>query len=569
MKSSPPLSFPTTPSITGRIRLEGHGAVTVQRDGVIVWLLGRVDALKEGDGNALPSSRLAQAEAILDYSIRYGGDSIAHATGQFVIGIEVGDTLTCFRSHLSPVSLFYSSYRVSDDLKTFLADGFTSPNHNYFARYLVDPNFLQYQSDLSPLANIRRLRPGHKLTLRNGKAEVSPYDSFSESLHWDFAQKEEDVVPEIDRLFHEIISESIASHHGPIACELSGGLDSSYVNCVVADKYRNHPAIMYSYAERPSHQFSENCAEIVAREKKLNLRIVGVKELEVPNLSTAISYRQEPSLMFWQGELFGPVLQKHIAPNSLLFTGYGADQIFMRSTEVLLYYLRRGDWRGFSKMAKEMGRALERSRINLMFQSLFCQIPLNMRIRIPSVFSVEDIVSAPTSAKLVGWMRPRLSEFRERHQPSFEHVDHSYLTYPSLVMGTYLTAANIDHTHPFCDSRLIRLMRQKVSAHLIHDFSRPYKHLLRQAQTKWVPADVRNRKKNEFRFDGFYSMVLKRNASFLRKLIMEAPTFVDDFVDRKEALKAFEQLQFGVFSPSTFYLEQLIAYLMWWRRFRG
>lgn len=562
--------------IAPQLSMTGPHVGTATAPGTTLLVQGRVDEI---GGKAVPTSHRSPQKlaAFLLRELQEGGPAFLRtAKGQFSLGVELQGTIYCWRSQFSLSPIYYHGDGASNRLLSF-ADDRTTLDPEYFARFLLQSRGLQWESPLTPLKGVSRLPPGYLVEIKDGEAKAECYQPLSETIYWDTKQEAAVAAWELDTLLSSIVGDSLDSFPGRVGCEPSGGLDSSYVNCLVADRRaQGHPAIMYGYAERASHLYSEDCAWAVADAKKIDLRIVRLPEMTLPDLSELTTYRDEPNPMHWQGELFGPLLAERFTGSSILFTGFGSDSLMLHQTEVLPYLLRTKKWREFFSTARGMGKTLERSPVNLMYQAMLCLSPVGWRKAFRNTFSrlkynpfsVEDLVPLGPGSAVADWMTPAMKKYLDSQPVEFGKMDFSYLPYANAVMGPYLDQEGIAYIHPYVDSRFIHHVREKLSGHLIHDFDAPYKNLLRQAQKGRVPESVRNRTKNEFHFDGFHAKVLAKNIRFYRQLLQEPLPIGQELIDQKQISVALEQLQFGIGSPTTYLLTRLIAYLVWWRNFK-
>jgi hypothetical protein len=156
----------------------------------------------------------------------------------------------------------------------------------------------------------------------------------------------------------------------------------------------------------------------------------------------------------------------------------------------------------------------------------------------------------------------------ERPSTGHSKLEFSYLRAPDLSAEPYLEARGARSAHPYCDRRLIEYMLREVSWDLVHDWQRPYKQLLREAQVGMIPEKVRRREKNEFYFDGFLSRLLHDNQAVLREMLSRPDLPLPIVLSPSALHHALDELSFGVLSSSAGKLLILLSYLFWWRDFR-
>ena len=385
---------------------------------------------------------------------------------------------------------------------------------------------------------------------------------------------------------NEVVDDRIAAAGSrPLFCELSGGLDSSYVSSVVASKRHDIGAYMYSFPDSPSHRSSEEGARVVAKRHGIDLKVFYPRDFLSLDLREPLPYRDEPSAFFWQGALFCPKIKEFVPPGGVIFSGFGSDQVFMRSPFVLLWLMRSGMGRQYVRTLLDFARHRRRSAVSLTYQTLISQLPRSTFIPLFRAFqaqpwnpfNVEDFNPGLGRYEAIPWIKSQrldlLEEERARSRKLYGDgavvrlTDQSYVFAPYSHMGPYLDPLGIHCEFPYCDPRVIEFALSGVSWHLIHDWSNPAKHLLRLAQKGTVPEEVRTRKKNEFFFDGIFSSMLRQNRNYLRELLSSAGEF--DGLRHRELGSAFELLFFGKRSNSAQALCRLLAYLLWIRDFRA
>src|SRR5690606_8355554 len=93
---------------------------------------------------------------------------------------------------------------------------------------------------------------------------------------------------------------------------------------------------------------SERFARDVAERYGIDLAIAPPEDLpRAP--AAALDYCDEPSDFFWFGDIFSRAVADMAQPRSYVFTGFGADQLFLRSPAFLPYLLRRRRYADFFK----------------------------------------------------------------------------------------------------------------------------------------------------------------------------------------------------------------------------
>ena len=549
------------------------------KDGMSLLYDGLIYELPGGRKILASDSPPKIAALMLDSYRRNRKRFFQRLNGQFTVAVVEGNQAACFRSRLSPSLIYYSDRYFSNHLLP-VAQRIQEPKADlvYFADFLADHPKIFYDLPRTPFEAIRRLLPGETLLLKNGKIKRVP--ARTEATSPPYLVKPGQKASEVGRHIRELIELAVDTRLGdgtrPVVCELSGGLDSSLITSLVARRAKDVSAFMYAYSFRPSHDISEKFAREVAQEAGVPLVVLDPSQSHKTDLSVGQPYFDEPNPFFWQGAMFADAMAELVPDNALLFSGFGADQIFMRDPKVIPWLLKTGRYREFLKTVSDTARSLERSRGNLIWQSALAALPKGVyqRIKKPfegwrlNPFAMEEMNADFTFTETVSWlaMPPVGTGVMGTDTSSIEY---SYLVAPSTSTDPYTDPRGISSVHPFCDSRLIEYLTKEVSWHLVHDWENPYKNLLREVQRGLIPESVRTREKNEFSFEGFLVKLLRDNEAFLRGFLGDLAIPHREVIDRPKMHKALDELFFGLATNSSRKIVRLISYALWWRDFSG
>ena len=144
--------------------------------------------------------------------------------------------------------------------------------------------------------------------------------------------------------------------------------------------------------------------------------------------------------------------------------------------------------------------------------------------------------------------------------------DWGYFSAPRTVTQSHFAAKGLTDASPFCDLPLLDFVYNEVSALLVHDFEGRYKELLRECQKGIVPESLRGRQNDTFVFNSFQLTYVNKAREYFASLLKAAP---DDWIDRRGANYALEQLSFGITTSSTRSAMALMGYLSWRQAFTG
>ena len=542
------------------------------REGV-VEIEGVVQRM-DGETGAAALARLTQA---LDAE---GPGALARAQGDFVAAMRVGSALHLFKSFTSQFQLYYraSEGRASNRLAAFAAGG-AEWDVDYFARHVLIVPGHQFLARETPVARVCRVLPGEMVTLQSGAARRRTLVRRDYVYKLDAGQTREEMAGPILDLLRDAIRTRLAARPGAGLCvEISGGLDSSFVACLLAQEAAVPVrGVMFSQPNLPSHAVSEGYARAVAERYGVELHVLAPQDLPAGPPSDP-GYADEPSDFFWFGDIFSRAVADLADPGSYVFTGFGADQLFLRSPAFLPYLLKRRAFRAFFAALPDASALLGRGAASLMRQSALSRLPERAHRALRAAwplrgwdpFDVGDVDMERTLTSDVPWLlcgKGLAAYTRERKSAEAAQVgsgiicdDWGYFSAPRAVTQPHFAAKGLIDASPFCDLALLDHMYGEVSALLVHDFASRYKELLRAAQKDIVPEALRNRRNDTFVFNSFQTRYVDASRDRFESLL----DGVDEaWIDRAGARLALQQLSFGMASSSTRSVNALLGYLQW------
>lgn len=510
---------------------------------------------------------------------RDGPAAMARVEGDFVALIKTPDVLHAFKSFTSQFQLYYreSESRVSNRLFPFWRAGADGWNEDYFARHVLIVPGYQFLSRETPIRNVNRVLPGELVTIERGvtRRQLMRRDY---KYRFEGGASRQDAAAQILSLLRDSIRTRLAARPGaPVCVEISGGLDSSFIACLLGEATSGIRGVMFSQPGVPSHVVSEGYARDVADRYGIDLVVVPPEELPPPP-DGIVPYSDEPSDFFWFGDIFSRAVAGLAEPNSYVFTGYGADQLFLRSPAFLPHLLKNRQWRAFGESLPAASALLSRSNLSLAWQSAVSQLPAGLHRRLQRAssaigwnpFDVSDVNMQRTLTNEVDWvlcgkgLDAYSIERRAAENPlvggGIICDDWGYFSAPRVVTQAHFHQKGLMDASPFCDLPLLDFTYDHISALKIHDFGARYKELLRDAQKGVVPESLRNRQNDTFVFNSFQlSYVDKQRERFEDYL-----NGVDEaWVDKRGAREALQQLSFGMTTSSTRSVLALMGYLQW------
>ena len=533
--------------------------------------------------NRVGRDALDRLAALVD---REGPSAMARAEGDFVAIIVTDRDNYAFKSFTSQYQVYYreSDGAVANRLCFFFDPTSSRWNEDYFARHVLLVPGHQFLSAETPLENVRRVLPGELVCLGRPVTRKQLIRR-SYSYRLDASQRREDVAPGILAILRDSIKSRLAAYPDAKICvEISGGLNSSFIACLLGEQASSGiRGVMFSQPNLPSHAISEGYAREVADRYGIDLIVLRPEDL--PNdVDEDPRYSDEPSDFFWFGDWFSRSVANLADPGSQVFTGFGADQLFLRSPSFLPYLLQRREYGLFTKALPPASELLSRGRANLGWQSMLSLVPEGIHQQLNRIFAdrgwnpwdVSDVNMRRMLTEPVPWLRCGRSlhayskerETRERELLGDGIIcdDWGYFSAPRTVTQGHFTAKGLTDASPFCDLPLLDFVYNEVSALLIHDFEGRYKELLRECQKGIVPESLRGRQNDTFVFNSFQLTYVNKAREYFASLLKAAS---DDWIDHRAANYALDQLSFGITTSSTRSVMALMGYLSWRQAFTG
>ncbi len=511
-----------------------------------------------------------------------GVAAIAKAEGDFVALVLTGRETYAFKSFTSQYQIYYrDDGTVANRLAAFF-DANTEWDEDYFARHVLLVPGYQFLSTATPLKNVRRVLPGELVTVGQGITRRQIVQR-SYNYRLNTSQHYDDVARQILEILRGSIKSRLAAHPDTKICvEISGGLDSSFIACLLGEQASNIRGVMFSQPHLPSHAISENYAREVAERYGIDLVVMPPEELP-QTVDENPRYADEPSDFFWFGDWFSRAVANVAEPGAFVFTGFGADQLFLRSPAFLPYLLQRGEYGLFAKALPPASKLLSRGRANLGWQSVLSQMPEGLHRRLNRAFAgrrwnpwdVSDVNMQRMLTDTVPWVRcgKGLQAYTSEKRVWEKQLvgdgilcdDWGYFSAPRTVTQSHFTMKGLHDASPFCDLALLDFVYDEVSALLVHNFDGRYKELLRESQKGIVPESLRNRQNDTFVFNSFQLQYVNKARAYFASLLETAP---EGWIDRRAAAYALEQLSFGMTTSSTRSVMALLGYLSWREAFK-
>lgn len=527
----------------------------------------------------------AALQHLVELIDRDGPSAIAGIEGDFVALVRSRAGIHAFKSFTSQFQIYYreADRLVANRLVAFWDAATGEWNEDYFARHVLIVPGYQFLSRETPIKGVMRVLPGELVSIgRHIERQQLVRRSYAYKI--DSGQRREDAAEQVLHLLRDAIKTRLAARpKAGICVEISGGLDSSFIACLLGEQLSSGiRGVMFSQPRLPSHAISEQYARDVAERYGIDLTVLPPEALPKGTPDAAAGYCDEPSDFFWFGDIFSRAVAELAEPHSYVFTGFGADQLFLRSPAFLPYLLKQKKYDAFRQALPEASHLLARGQISLAWQCLVCQLPAELHRRLQAAWfsrswnpwDVSDVNMERTLTGDIPWLRcgRSFAEYSlERQNNEADLVgdgilcdDWGYFSAPRAVTQAHFAGKSLVDASPFCDLPLLDYVYDHVSALLVHDFGGRYKEILREAQKGIVPESLRGRQNDTFVFNSFQMNYLDASRERFDTLLEEAD---EAWIDIKSARRAFQQLSFGVASSSTRSVTALLGYLQWKQSF--
>lgn len=562
---------------------DGAGALTASAPISLKWCEGTIlieGIVQRADGQIGP----AALQRLVELVERDGPPAIARVEGDFVALVRSRDGIHAFKSFTSQFQIYYreADRLVANRLFAFWEAATCEWNEDYFARHVLIVPGYQFLSAETAIKGVMRVLPGELVSIGQ-QVQRQQLVRRNYAYKIDPRQQREDVAEQVLYLLRDAIKTRLAARpEARICVEISGGLDSSFIACLLGEQLSSGiRGVMFSQPRLPSHAISEQYARDVAERYGIDLTVLPPEALPTGAPDT-VAYSDEPSDFFWFGDIFSRAVAQLAEPHSYVFTGFGADQLFLRSPAFLPYLLRKKQYHAFRSALPEASHLLARGQVSVAWQCLVSQLPAELHGRLQAAWysrrwnpwDVSDVNMERTLTSDVPWLlcgRSLADYSLERHRNEAAMVgdgilcdDWGYFSAPRAVTQPHFAAKSLVDASPFCDLPLLDYVYDHISALLVHDFGGRYKELLRDAQKGIVPDKLRNRQNDTFVFNSFQTTYIDAARERFADLLDEID---DGWVDANAARRALQQLSFGVTSSSTRSVMALMGYLQWRRAF--
>lgn len=501
----------------------------------------------------------SDTEVIVHLYEEFGADCVKHLRGMFAFALwdDRTQTLLLARDRVGIKPLYYmqtaAGLLFASEIKAILADPEVRPE--------VDPalidRFLAYlcmPGEETLFKSVRKLEPGCCLTVRHGRVRITRY--------WDLAfepveRSFDDAVEELDHLLSETVRDHMISDV-PVGVLLSGGVDSSGVLSYAVEN-----------THQPIHTFTIGFAGGCTDERPFAR--IAAKAFAAQNHEISITAQQFWDFLpkyIWHMEepvceppavalyYVSKLAREHV---TVLLSGEGGDEAFGGYQSYRNFYWLEQLKRALGPLAPMAGTAAslfmhEGSRYGKYGPLLRTPLPgyyyshssgpyelFNRRYR--------DLYTPEFLATVADTSRHALTQAHFDRVRNLNPLDQmlyvdtkTWLPDDLLIKADKITMANsLELRVPLLDQRVLEFAASLPRAYKLN--RRSGKHVLKQALSRRVPAEILYRKKAGFPVP--YTTWMNHD---LRALAAEV--LLDDSTTRRGYLRR-DAIEGIVLSPST------------------
>jgi asparagine synthase (glutamine-hydrolysing) len=290
-----------------------------------------------------PFKSHSDTETILAAYDRYGEECVTHLRGMFSFALVDPKARTLFAARdRFGIKPFY--YAVVGDVFYFASEAKALlpflPSIEIEQECLTEYFMFQYSTgEKVPFKGIRKLLPAHRLSIRNGKIEISRY--WDVKYHIDYYHAPKYYHERLEELFHDSVQYHLRSDV-PVASYLSGGVDSSLITLLAHQHSGDNFAGMFHgrFVDHPGYDES-HYADLVARSVQRPLHVATITAADFErHIGDVIYHLDWPTAgpgsfpQYMVSKLAG----QHV---KVILGGQGGDEIFGGYARYILAYFEQ------------------------------------------------------------------------------------------------------------------------------------------------------------------------------------------------------------------------------------
>ncbi len=494
----------------------------------------RSELLAQLHGHLPNKQVLTDPDIILAAYRKWGSEAPSHLIGDFafVIWDRVNRELFAARDTMHARPLHYAEVKqslcIATDAQQVLKHPQISnrPNQRALASWLTG----QPRDHLCMFEEINSLPAGNSLHHTGRQLYTRKYWDFNPDYRIRY-KKTEEYQEHLKELLTRTVSDRMRTNGPIIACELSGGMDSTSVTALAQKQALAHNkkvlALSHAYNKYPSCSESVYIDEVVQRLNLKHKYIDIEREGGLDYYTSSPAARENPS-GFWSPRVLPSTTHAASEGARVLLTGIGGDEVCWGHPYIFPYRLIHGDFRVIPEiiaLSKRNGLPIRQLFYRLILHPL---IPKKIKQAKRAVISFLQ-PNAPSSSP--DWLSSTLMEQlglqptkNKESIPHFRNMaQREWLR--GLVQAYYSTlhiyrwagaVSGIDVRHPFIDRRMMEFTFA-VPVELWNQQSYP-KWLLRRTMSGLLPDSVVWREKKTD-FSSYYLGELKCHRKTIHTLL--------------------------------------------------
>ncbi|MBH5321237.1 asparagine synthetase B family protein [Aurantiacibacter sediminis] len=418
----------------------------------------------------------SDAELVLQAHILWGRECLEHINGEFAFGIydHANETLFCACDHTGLRQLHYHwdgrTFVAATDIAGVLAalDERPAPNYGYLAEHIANGWFTY---DETPWQGVMRLPRGHCLTFENGKLQRREYWELPLEITTRY-RSDGEYIEHYRSLLTECVAEAGRSDR-PVACEVSGGLDSSAIFALAnqMDRASNWPSpgLAGFTLSAPRGTPADEARYIEALASAIGREIEAVP-LFCPDLDWFEAQAQiDQRLPFLPNTVMLRGLAKAASDNGcrISLTGQGGDQWLDGLPHYYRQSLRGGDLSAFGRSfrADRRARGLAWSAAQAVRQSVVAGLPDGVTDGLRALRDGEPEIATGThwlSGEMQRELRRRSNAFRAQMAalPTDDRPKRGKLVAPFALLvfdmlNVQAARLGVENRHPMLSRKFI------------------------------------------------------------------------------------------------------------------
>lgn len=483
-------------------------------------------------------------------------------TFSFLLFNRETNELNVFRSLTANPIFFYQHEGIliiSNRLQTFKRFS-NDLNEEYFRLYL---NTELTETEHTPYKSVKRLLPGHQLTKKKGyPLKLNKFWSMQQINSGNI----ESDIERFSQLMKEILHDYVQNQK-TVACEVSGGLDSSSV-CCLADQLRNDNTSMHGYSyifdRIPDGLSNKEKVDTIYQNTSLVPNYLDLsKYWSFKDTKNDIAYFNEPNPLILNYAMFRDL---HLAAkengSTIVLSGEGGDELLCSNSLYLRDLFFQGKYRRFFHDLLNVSIKHKQPLWKVFGTHIFPSLLTNrLKYKAESKFNqqtwqntgfYQTWYNSPSwiGRKLqkiayeeVEWERQKIRDSSLRTNYLQENFERLILINPCTWLDNNISKPlGLNRLYPFRDQRMIEFIFSIPSLDKL-DFSHK-KKCIRQGFKNVVPQEILSNpdKSNfvEIFRKGFY-----KEASFVHELIHTSRA--DDFgwIKKEKLQHAVDKFKYG------------------------